>query len=128
MLCMAHVTPLAAGHVSYIMRRFEVEKFIRHTERYQITEMFVVPPVYKMILQSEMIQTHSLKSLRWAMTGGASLDLQSQKKFSSLMNRDGRLNPCYGMTELSCLAAAYPWPEEDQEGSIGYFLPNLLIK
>lgn len=61
-------------------------------------------------------------------TYGAKIDLLSQRKFTALMHTDGCLNPCYGMTELSCIGACYPWPEQDIDGSIGYFLPNLEVK
>ncbi|KIX09214.1 uncharacterized protein Z518_00293 [Rhinocladiella mackenziei CBS 650.93] len=128
MVPIGHVTPLRAGHISYVMRRFQVEDFLRYTEKYEVTELFVVPPIVVSILQSPLVKTYSLRSLRSGMTGGAKLDLLSQKKFSALMHPDGAINPCYGMTEISCIGACYPWPEKDSDGSVGYFLPNLEIK
>ncbi|KAL2834167.1 hypothetical protein BJY01DRAFT_239193 [Aspergillus pseudoustus] len=128
MVPIGHVTPLRGGHTSYIMRRFQLEDFLRYTEQYKVSEIFVVPPIIVSLLQSALIQKYSLSSLRWGMIGGAALNLVAQKTFTGLMNANGRINCCYGMTELSCIAATYPWPEEDDEGSIGYFLPNLEVK
>lgn len=128
MVPIGHITPLRAGHTSYIMRRFTLEDFLRYTEKYKVTEIFVVPPIIVSLLQSPLIQKYSLRSLRWGMIGGAALNLEAQKAFTALINKDGRINCCYGMTELSCIGATYPWPEEDDEGSIGYFLPNLEVK
>lgn len=125
---MAHVTPLRSGHIAYVMRRFDLESFLRYTEKYEITELFVVPPIVVSILQSPLTKRFSLKSLRCGMTGGAKIDLLSQKSFTALMHRDGCLNPCYGMTELSCIGACYSWPNQDIDGSIGHFLPNLEVK
>lgn len=128
MVPLGHITPLKGGQISYVMRRFQLEDFLKHTEQYQITEIFVVPPIIVSILQSSLLTKYSLRSLRSGMVGGAPLDLQSQKAFSALMNPEGSLSPCYGMTELSCIAATYPWPEADGDGAVGYFLPNLDIR
>lgn len=128
MAIVAHVTPLRSAHTAYVMRRFDLELFMKYTEQYAITEVFVVPPIIVSILQSPLTQKFSLKSLRYGMTGGAKIDLLSQKRFTELMHADGCLNPCYGMTELSCIGACYSWPEQDTDGSIGQFLPNLEVK
>ena len=128
MVALAHITPPRSGHISYVMRRFDIEDFLHFTEKYQVTELFVVPPIIVSILQSPLVEKFSLRSLRCGMTGGAKVDLLSQKAFSMLMHPDGCLNPCYGMTEISCIGAYYPWPERDVDGSIGYFLPNLDVR
>lgn len=128
MVPIGHITPLKAGHVSYVMRRFQLEEFLQYTEKYQTSEIWVVPPIIVTILQSPLTKKYSLKSLRCGTIGGAAIDILSQKEFSTLMGPDGGLNPSYGMTELSCLGTAYPWPEQDTDGSIGYFLPNLDVR
>jgi 4-coumarate--CoA ligase len=128
MAIMAHVTPLRSGHIAYVMPRFQLEDFLRFTEKYEVTELFVVPPIIHSMLQSPLIKKYSLSSLRSGMTGGAKIDLLSQQKFSTLMHPEGCLNPCYGMTEISCIGACFPWPARATDGSVGYFLPNLEIK
>lgn len=128
MVPIGHITPLKGGQVSYVMRRFVLEDFLRYTEQYQVTEIFVVPPIIISILQSPLIKKYSLRSLRSGMVGGAPVDLGSQKAFSALMNQEGALSPCYGMTELSCIAAYLPWPEQDRDGSVGYFFPSFEIR
>ncbi|KIW82948.1 hypothetical protein Z517_02191 [Fonsecaea pedrosoi CBS 271.37] len=128
MAIMAHITPLRSGHIAYVMTRFQLEDFLRFTEQYEVTELFVVPPVIVSILQSPLTAKYSLKSLRSGMTGGAKIDLLSQQRFTALMHPDGCINPCYGMTEISCIGACHPWPAVDTDGSIGYFLPNLEVK
>jgi 4-coumarate--CoA ligase len=128
MVPIGHTTPLKAGHVSYVMRRFDLEPFLQCTEQYSITELFLVPPVILSILQSPLIRKYSLKSLRWGLVGGAPLDVASLKNFNALMNADGRINSCWGMTECSCVGAGYHWREADVTGSIGRFLPNLEVK
>lgn len=128
MAIMAHVTPLRSGHIAYIMKRFHLVDFLRFTKKYEVSELFVVPPIIQSIIQSPLTKKYSLRSLRSGMTGGAKIDLLSQDKFSTLMHPEGCLNPCYGMTEISCIGACHPWPERDTDGSVGYFLPNLEIK
>ncbi|KIW88198.1 uncharacterized protein Z519_11309 [Cladophialophora bantiana CBS 173.52] len=117
MAIIGHITPLRSGHIAYVMPRFQVEDFLRFTEKYEVTELFVVPPIIVSILQSPLIQKYSLRSLRSGMTGGAKIDLLSQKRFTALMHPEGCINPCYGMTELSCIGSCYPWPELDIDGS-----------
>ncbi|KIV92781.1 hypothetical protein PV10_04047 [Exophiala mesophila] len=128
MVPIGHITPLRSGHVSYVMRRFHLEDFLRYTEKFEVTELFVVPPIVVSILQSPLIRRYSLRSLRCGMTGGAKIDLLSQQAFTALMHPDGSLNPCYGMTEISCIGACYQWPDQDLDGSVGHFLPNLEIR
>jgi len=110
------------------MRRFELEAFLRHTEMYKITEVFLVPPIIVSIVASPITRKYSLRSVRWGLIGGAALDTSSQTAFNSLIHPDGSINMCWGMTECCCLGAAYYWPEKDTTGSIGRFLPNLEIK
>ncbi|RVX72878.1 hypothetical protein B0A52_03231 [Exophiala mesophila] len=64
MVPIGHITPLRSGHVSYVMRRFHLEDFLRYTEKFEVTELFVVPPIVVSILQSPLIRRYSLRSLR----------------------------------------------------------------
>ncbi|OQV06031.1 AMP-binding enzyme domain-containing protein [Cladophialophora immunda] len=117
MAIIGHITPLRSGHIAYVMPRFQLEDFLRFTEIYEVTELFVVPPIIVSILQSPLVRKYSLRSLRSGMTGGAKIDLLSQQRFTALMHPEGCINPCYGMTEISCIGAHHPWPEVDSDGS-----------
>lgn len=128
MVPIGHTTPLRSGQVSYVMRRFELEEFLKHVERYQITELFLVPPIIVSIVMSPLVSKYSLKSVRWGQIGGAPLDTTTQAKFKALVSPDGAINQAWGMTEISCLGSCFYWPEFDTTGSIGRFLPNLEVK
>ncbi|RFU29292.1 hypothetical protein B7463_g7041, partial [Scytalidium lignicola] len=128
MIPMAMATPLRLGHIGYIMRRFELEKFLQVTESHAITEFFLVPPIIISILTSQLTARYSLKSIRWGVIGGAPIDETSRKQISELVHPDGRINMVWGMTECTCVGASFSWPEGDDTGSIGRFLPTLEVK
>jgi hypothetical protein len=60
----AHTSPLRGGIKTYIMRRFELESWLRNVERFQITEAMMVnlvPPllVFPSIpFHSQQFRTH----------------------------------------------------------------------
>jgi 4-coumarate--CoA ligase len=69
-----------------------------------------------------------LKSVRLAYGGAAPLDAVTQSKFQDLMPKGSPFTQVMGMTETSCFASLLPYPEDDDTGSVGRFLPNLDVK
>ena len=59
MVPVAHVTPLRTGDVSYILRRFELEPFLSSVQKYQITDLVLVPPVAVAVIKHPHIQNYS---------------------------------------------------------------------
>lgn len=92
----AHTTMLKAGHFSYIMRRFDLETYLRNIEYYQITDVGMVPPVVIQIIMSPLSQKYSLKSLRGAQCGAAPLGKESQKRFMDLLERNVPFSQAWG--------------------------------
>ncbi|KAF2187692.1 4-coumarate-CoA ligase-like protein [Zopfia rhizophila CBS 207.26] len=124
----AHTSPLRGGYSTYIMRRFELEPWLRNIERYQITEINMVPPMVIQALNSPLTKKYSLKSVRYAWVGAAPLAAEPQARFKALLRPDTPFNQVWGMSETSCIATMIPWPEHDPTGSVGRFLPNLDAK
>lgn len=94
----AHTTMLKAGYLSYIMRRFDLETYLKNIEYYQITDMGMVPPIVIQIIMSPLSQKYSLKSVRSAQCGAAPLGKESQKRFMDLMDKDRPFNQVWGMS------------------------------
>jgi 4-coumarate--CoA ligase len=124
----AHTSPLRSGMKIYIMRRFELEPWMRNVERFQITETGMVPPMVIQIINSGLTKKYSLASLRNAWVGAAPLAAEPQARFKALMRSDAPLNQVWGMSETSCIATMLHYPEHDPTGSVGRFLPNLDAK
>jgi 4-coumarate--CoA ligase len=48
------IAPFREGATSYVMRRFELEPFLKHVGTYGITEILIVPPMAIAIIMSPL--------------------------------------------------------------------------
>ncbi|PGH07248.1 hypothetical protein AJ80_08034 [Polytolypa hystricis UAMH7299] len=123
-----HVSSLRAGHTVYIMRRFELEPFLKTVEKYEITDVTTVPPMALAIVKSPFAKLPYLKKTKNGAVGAAPLDKTVQAKFLSLMGEGAPYTQVWGMTETSCIATMFYYPEHDDTGSVGRQVPSLEIK
>jgi 4-coumarate--CoA ligase len=90
---LTHVSQLKDGRTAYIMRRFDVERFLKLHASFQITECLLVPPIINAIVMSGLADPTdrryrvdcSLWSPRHGLAGAAPLGAAMQKRFHSLM-------------------------------------------
>lgn len=75
-----HFSTLKSGYITYIMRRFDLNEFLDAIEKYNITDLMMVPPIAVGILMSPHARTRpflkksSLQAAvlhRWAATSRA---------------------------------------------------------
>lgn len=126
-----HVSPLRSGHPQVVMRRYDPETFLEMCAKHQITDLTLVPPQVLSLLAHPMPGTKKkilLESVRLAYGGAAPLDAVTQSHFQALMPSGSPFTQVMGMTETSCFASLLPYPENDDTGSVGRFLPNLDVK
>ncbi|KAK6369655.1 uncharacterized protein PV06_10678 [Exophiala oligosperma] len=123
-----HTTPLKSGDKTYVLRRFELEPFCAAIQTFQITELPVVPPIVLMILASPAAKSDNLRSVKNTQCGAASLNKVHQRRFEELLAPDASFNQVWGMTETTCVASRFWYPENDETGSIGRFISNLDVK
>ncbi|KAF2464098.1 4-coumarate-CoA ligase-like protein [Lindgomyces ingoldianus] len=124
----AHTSPLRGGMKTFIMKRFDLESWLRNVERFQITEGNLVPPMVIQIINSPLTKAYSLHSIRYAWVGAAPLAPSPQARFKALLRSSAPFNQVWGMSETSCIATMIHYPEHDPTGSVGRFLPNLDAK
>jgi 4-coumarate--CoA ligase len=125
----AHTTPLRSGVVTYIMRRFDLESWLRYIWTYKITEINMVPPmVHAVLSRPDLTSKYPLKSVRNSWCGAAPLSREAQERFKKLLRDDAPFNQVWGMSETSCIATMTHYPEYDASGSSGKFLPDLDCK
>jgi 4-coumarate--CoA ligase len=120
----AHTSPLRGGMKTYVMRRFELESWMRNIERFQITEANMVPPMVIQVINSPLNKSYSLASIRNSWVGAAPLAAEPQARYKALLRPDAPFNQVWGMSETSCIATMVHYPEHDPTGSVGRFLPN----
>lgn len=124
----ACTTPLRMGEQSYIMKQFDLEKWFWAMEKYQITDMALVPPIAILIINSELRKKYSLKSVRVAYCGAAPLDHRPQARVQELLAPGAPFTQVWGMTETCCIGSMFHYPESDITGSVGHMLPNVDAK
>lgn len=113
------------------MRRFEATAYLRYTEKYRATDLTLVPPMVTAIVSSPMSTVEKqrcLRSVRAALAGAAPLDKAMQARFQALLPRTTPFTQIWAMTETSCFASLFHYPDFDSTGSVGRFLPNLDVK
>jgi long-subunit acyl-CoA synthetase (AMP-forming) len=126
---LCHFAPLHSGDKMFILRRFELETFLKCVETHQINIGAFVPPVVHMIMSSPLSKKYSLKSIRHAHAGAAPLDAASQARFKSLLAPNAPLTQVWGMTETSCTCSALPFEYgHEVTGSVGQMLPCMDVK
>ncbi|KAJ5921644.1 hypothetical protein N7454_009118 [Penicillium verhagenii] len=114
-----HISTLKAGQQAYMMRRFDLEQFLVSVEKYNITDLTLVPPIVIAILMAPISQKRPfLKNVRAAACGAAPLDKDVQARFRSMIGDGSPFVQVWGMTETSCVATMFPYPEHDDTGLI----------
>lgn len=124
----AHTTPLRAGEKGIVYPRFDMEQFFQGIEKFQVTDLGVVPPQVVVMINSPLNKKYSLKSIRQAWVGAAPLDKGPQARLQALLRPDTPLTQVWGMTETSCVCSRFPYPERDITASVGRPLPCIDAK
>lgn len=120
--CFTLIVPCKLRQSVYVMSQFKLEPYLKHIEKYKITNLQLVPPVLVMMSKRHGIEQLDLSSVKWIMSAAAPLkrDLQNDisKKLGAIIVQS------YGMTETTCTALMIPGLYEDDSGSAGFLLPD----
>lgn len=126
-----HISALKVGHVNVIMRRYDPAVFMAMIPKFGITDLVLVPPQVTSLLALPMplaSKKNALQTVRCVWGGGAPLDAVTQKQFSAFLPATTPFTQIWAMTETSCFASLTPYPQHDDTGSVGVFLPNIDVK
>ncbi|EEH33848.1 4-coumarate-CoA ligase [Paracoccidioides lutzii Pb01] len=123
-----HVSALKAGITLYIIRRFELLPFLEVIDKYSITDVSTVPPMAVGIVKSPFAKKDYLKKAKSGACGAAPLDKDVQSAFRSMLSPGAPYTQVWGMTETTCIATMFYYPEHDDTGSVGRQIPSLEIK
>jgi hypothetical protein len=105
-------TQLRGGRITYIMRRFKVESFLKAHARFQVTDLLIVPPSMNAIVVSGLAGSKgqknreecSVRSVQYGILGAATLGAVMQRRLQGLMAPRATLGQLCGMKELTCIA------------------------
>lgn len=124
----AFTSTLKDGSKGYVAPRFEPELWFKAHEQFSLTDLVVVPPIAIMAINSPLNKKYSLNSVKIANVGAAPLDKVPQARMQKLIGEEVPFTQVWGMTETSCVATRFPYPEKDDTGSVGRPIPNLDLK
>jgi len=121
---LVHIAPLREAVTTYIMRRFDLARYVAFIKEYNITETPMVPAMINSIVKSTLISESSLQSLRLVWSAGAVLDEKLQDQLYRLLEPSARVVQVWGMTEVGYITT-FLYPENDHTGSVGRLLPGV---
>lgn len=105
-------TAVAGGASQVLMERFDLQEMLRLVETYQITELYVVPPVMLALASAPDLRSEQFGSVRFVMSAAAPLAADVARRVADRLNL--RVIQAYGMTESSPLTHMVPvddWSE-----------------
>ena len=124
---LAHIAPLHEGITTYVMRRFDLARYLATIDEHKITETPMVPAIIKSILKRWPSSSSSLQSLRLIWSAGTPLDVNTQQQLYQLLDPSARVVQVWGMTELGWITT-FTWPEQDDTSSVGRLLPGVELQ
>ncbi|RMD41068.1 hypothetical protein DV735_g4015, partial [Chaetothyriales sp. CBS 134920] len=136
MLPISFTTAWKFGYPCYIMRRFDLETYVASIDRWQITDLLIVPPIAVAVIMSPLVKgteasqgkgRYSLRSVKAGTVGAAPLTKETQGRLKKLLSEEPKavLTQVWGMTESTCIATSFDYPEDDESGSIGRLRPGV---
>ena len=116
---------ISIGAELILLPRFELQQLLKTLENKQPTLFPGVPTIYTAINSAPNVSKLNLSSLRYCISGGAPLPVQTKACFE--MTTGCKLVEGYGLTECAPVATVNPFDGQIKAGSIGLPLENTRI-
>ena len=116
---------IAKGAEIIIMPRFALDDALRLIDRTKPTVMPGVPTLFNAIMSHPKIKQHDLSSLKFCLSGGASLPLEIKQRFEAITGCN--VVEGYGLSETSPVVTCNPLEGPVRPGSIGVPLPGTVV-
>ncbi len=117
---------LSLGATIVILPRYDLGQFLRTLERYGVTVAPLVPPLVMELSRVPGLNQYDLSKLRLIYCGAAPLAAEVAQACSERLTCPIRFG--YGLTEVSPLSHSSLPSLPDEQGSVGYCLPNTECK
>ncbi|KOC62438.1 Luciferin 4-monooxygenase [Habropoda laboriosa] len=116
---------ICAGAAICTMRSFEIEKFLRLTEKYRITHLPLVPPILVTLAKHPTVTNYDYGSVRQVLCGAAPLPKNVADEVKRRM-KVKHIRNGYGMTELSIITNISDGTTSDD--TVGPIVPGFKCK
>ncbi|OBT80823.1 hypothetical protein VF21_00226 [Pseudogymnoascus sp. 05NY08] len=113
-----HGMPLKTGSPCYVMPRYDGNAILDAVEKYQITEVLLVPPMVLSLPLLPKCTSSAVASLRQIFCGGAAIAYHIQEQLYDILHPDARINQIFGMSECGWVCG-FQYPEKDDTSSVG---------
>ncbi|GAD99609.1 hypothetical protein ATEG_02710 [Paecilomyces variotii No. 5] len=118
---------LFLGMSTFVMPRFELEKFCSTVQENKITYAYTVPPMILALVQTPSVKKYDLSSLRMLQTGAAPLSLELIRALKDTLSL--KVRQSYGMSECAPCTHLQTFQESQEYlGAVGRLLPNMAAK
>jgi long-chain acyl-CoA synthetase len=117
---------LAVGGSMLLLPRFEAPKLLALIHQKKATALVGVPTLYTALMNQPDFASYDLSSLKFCISGGASLPLQVQKDFKE--KTGVAVWEGYGLSEASPVCCLNPVHLPNKNGSVGVPIPGTLCR
>ncbi len=117
---------LAVGGSMLLLPRFEAPKLLALIHRKKATVMVGVPTLFSALMNQPDFASYDLSSLKYCISGGASLPLQVQQDFKK--KTGVAIWEGYGLSEASPVCCLNPVHLPIKHGSVGVPIPATLCR
>jgi 4-coumarate--CoA ligase len=126
-LTMFVIKPVYSGVTTYVMDKFEIERWCSLVQQHRITYSYIVPPIAIHLSKHPSVSSYDLSSIRMTNCGAAPL---GKEVVEAVFKRTGiRVKQGYGLSETSPGLFHQRWDEWlSGAGSVGWLLPNMEAK
>ena len=122
--CVLNRTVSKAGEM-VLLPRFDAGQTLAAIERTRATSIIGVPTLFQALLDHPRIRAADLSSLRAAISGGAPMNAELQRRFEETTGI--RLIEGYGLTESSGVVSTNPYEGLSKVGTIGQPIPGTIV-
>lgn len=122
--CVLNRTVSKAGQM-VLLPRFDAGQTLAAIERARATSIIGVPTLFQALLDHPRIRATDLSSLRAAISGGAPINAELQRRFEETTGV--RLIEGYGLTESAGVVSTNPYEGLSKTGTIGQPVPGTMV-
>jgi acyl-CoA synthetase (AMP-forming)/AMP-acid ligase II len=109
------------GATLVTMPLFDLDEYLREAQEYQLTRLFVVPPIVLGLARHPAVGNYDLSTVRSVISGaaplGADLEQAASERLGTFVSQG------YGLTETSPVLTTN-LPDQFRQGSVGLLIPN----
>jgi long-subunit acyl-CoA synthetase (AMP-forming) len=121
------VSPFYEAACVYWMPKFNFDDFVKYCAQLKVTYFFSVPPIYMAIAKHPAVKDQ-LQHVRFAISGAAPLNAETQEAASKKMPSDTHVSQVWGLSETTGTVTNLPPDRLPNGSSLGYILPNVTIR